>query len=93
VNIIPNAIVIVNAIIACRRLAAKKARCAQVILTPDDNNIKVFKKGNSKGFNTSIPFGGQTQPIETAGDRLEWKNAQKNPTKNIISETINKITP
>jgi hypothetical protein len=93
VNIIPKAIVIVNAIIACRRLAAKKARCAQVILTPDDNNIKVFKKGNSKGFNTSIPFGGQTQPIETAGDRLEWKNAQKNPTKNIISETINKITP
>ena len=64
-----------------------------MILTPDDNNIKVFKKGNSKGFNTSIPFGGQTQPIETAGDRLEWKNAQKNPTKNIISETINKITP
>ena len=79
--------------IAWRRLAAKKARCAQVILTPDDNNIKVFKNGNSKGFNTSIPFGGQTHPIETAGERLEWKNAQKNPTKNIISETIKRITP
>jgi len=53
------------------------------------NNPRV----NSKGFNTSIPFGGQTHPIETAGERLEWKNAQKNPTKNIISETIKRITP
>ena len=63
----PKAIVIPSAIIACCRLAAKKARCAHVMLTPEDNNINVFKKGNSKGFNTSIPFGGQTQPIDTAG--------------------------
>jgi hypothetical protein len=63
------------------------------MLTPEDRRIKVFKKGSSKGFNTSIPLGGQTQPIDTAGDRLEWKKAQKKPTKNITSETINKITP
>ena len=58
---------------AWRRLAAKNARCAQVILTPDDNNIKVFRNGNSKGFNTSIPFGGHSDPISTAGAKDEWK--------------------
>jgi hypothetical protein len=63
------------------------------MLTPEESRIRVFKNGSSKGFNTSIPFGGQTQPIETAGDRLEWKKAQKKPTKNIISETIKRITP
>jgi len=76
-----------------RQFAASKARCAQVILTPDDNKIRVFKKGSSKGVKTSISLGGQTQPIATEGERLEWKKAQKNPTKNIISETIKRITP
>jgi hypothetical protein len=71
VKIRPKAIVIPKAIIACWRFPAKKALWAQVILTPDDNKIKVFKNGSSKGFNTSIPFGGQTQPMETAGDKLE----------------------
>ena len=42
-----------------------------MILTPDDNNIKVFKNGSSNGFSTSMPLGGQTQPMETAGERLE----------------------
>src|SRR4051794_10774413 len=63
------------------------------MLTPDESKIKVFKNGNSNGFKTSIPLGGQTQPIATAGERLEWKKAQKKPTKNIISETIKRITP
>lgn len=75
------------------RFPAKIARWAQVILTPEDKRIKVFKKGNSKGLMTSTPLGGQIQPIETAGDRLEWKKAQKKPKKNIISEKINKTTP
>jgi hypothetical protein len=63
--------VVAKAIIAFFRSAAKKARWAQVILTPEERRIKVFKNGSSKGFKTSIPLGGQTQPIETAGDRLE----------------------
>lgn len=69
------------------------ARCAQVILTPDDNKINVFKKGNSNGAISSNPLGGHKQPILTAGDKLEWKKAQKNPKKNIISDTINNIIP
>lgn len=38
-------------------------------------------------------LGGQTQPIATAGDKLTWKNAQKNAKKNITSETINNAIP
>jgi hypothetical protein len=64
-----------------------------VILTPEDKRINVFKKGSSNGFITSIPFGGQTQPIETAGDKLEWKKAQKKPKKNSTSETMNNTIP
>jgi len=41
------------------------------MLTPDDNKISVFKNGTSQGFNVSMPIGGQTQPIATAGERLE----------------------
>jgi hypothetical protein len=32
-------------------------------------------------------------PSSIVGDRLEWKNAQKNDTKNRTSDTINKIIP
>ncbi len=32
-------------------------------------------------------------PNSIPGERAEWKKAQKNEKKNIISETINKITP
>jgi hypothetical protein len=68
-------------------------RCAQVILTPEDNKIIVFKKGKPHGFKTSIPCGGQTAPICTDGIKLEWKNAQKNPKKNIISDVIKSTIP
>jgi len=46
-------------------------RCAQVILTPEDNKIIVFKKGNPHGFKTSIPCGGQIAPICIEGIKLE----------------------
>jgi hypothetical protein len=45
------------------------------------------------GLKTSIPFGGQTDPISTTGNRAAAKKAQKKAKKNITSETINKITP
>lgn len=32
-------------------------------------------------------------PSSIVGDSLEWKNAQKNDTKNNTSDTINKIIP
>lgn len=69
------------------------ALCAQVTVTPDDNKIAVFNKGNPQGLIVWIPNGGQTAPIQIEGDTLEWKKAQKKLKKNIISETINKIKP
>lgn len=68
-------------------------RCAQVILIPDDNKITVFKKGKPQGFKTVIPYGGQIAPIAIDGIKLEWKKAQKNAKKNIISDKINKSIP
>ena len=63
------------------------------MLTPEDNNIIVFSNGKPQGFKTSIPWGGQTAPIATEGAKLQWKKAQKNPKKNITSDTMNKIIP
>jgi len=45
------------------------------------------------GLNGWIPVGGQVDPSSIVGDSLEWKNAQKNDTKNKTSETINRIIP
>ena len=38
-------------------------------------------------------MGGQVDPNSIVGDKLEWKNVQKNDTKNRVSETINRIIP
>lgn len=53
----------------------------------------MFKKGICQGLSTYIPFGGQIEPISTEGDKLLWKNAQKNATKKKISETIKRRIP
>lgn len=67
--------------------------CAQVTVQPDNKRIKVFKNGISHGSKTATPFGGQIEPISTAGAKLLWKKAQKNAKKNKISDIMNKITP
>jgi hypothetical protein len=38
-----------------------------------------------------MPVGGHVDPNSIVGDSLVWKNAQKNETKNKISDTINRI--
>jgi hypothetical protein len=53
----------------------------------------VFNRGTEKGFNGSIPVGGQQHPNSGVGARLLWKNAQKNAKKNITSDVMNKIIP
>jgi len=40
-----------------------------------------------------ISTGGHTEPISIAGDRLEWKKAQKKAKKNITSDTMKRIIP
>jgi hypothetical protein len=49
---------------------ANIALCAKVIVTPEDNNKIVFTKGNPQISNSGRLFGGQTQPIDSAGDKL-----------------------
>ena len=66
---------------------------AHVTVAPELKRIAVFNNGTEKGLRGSIPIGGHITPISTAGDRLLWKNAQKNETKNKISDTIKRIKP
>jgi hypothetical protein len=72
---------------------ANIARCAAVIVTPDDNKIIVFHKGNPQALIVVTPTGGHTQPIPTLGDNVQWKKPQKKLKKNITSEAINKHIP
>jgi hypothetical protein len=53
----------------------------------------VFHNGNPHGSKLTIPIGGHIQPIPIAGERLQWKKAQKKLKKNIISDIINKHIP
>jgi len=63
------------------------------MVAPDKSNMNVLSNGTPHGLKGSILFGGHTDPISIAGDRLEWKKAQKKARKNITSETMNKIIP
>jgi len=58
-------------LVVAKRSPAKIARCAQVIVTPEDNKMIVFHKGNPQGFSAEIPKGGQTQPIPTDGAKVQ----------------------
>jgi hypothetical protein len=64
-----------------------------VTVAPDNNKISVFNKGTPQGSKGTMLTGGHRAPISIAGDKLEWKKAQKNAKKNMISETMNKIIP
>lgn len=50
---------------------AKIERCAAVMVTPDDNKIIVFHKGNPQALTVVIPTGGQIQPTPTLGDNVQ----------------------
>ncbi len=66
---------------------------AQVTVAPEVSKMKVFNKGTPHGLKGLIQVGGQMEPISIAGDKLEWKNAQKKAKKNITSEVIKRIIP
>lgn len=53
----------------------------------------MFRRGTENGLIGVIPVGGQQQPSSGVGDRLLWKNAQKNPKKNITSDVMKRIIP
>jgi hypothetical protein len=69
------------------------ARCANVMVTPEDNKITVFNRGKPQALIVTIPTGGQTQPIPELGDRVQWKKAQKKLKKNMTSDAINRHIP
>lgn len=72
------------------------ARCAATNATPEVNKTTVLTRGNmnaSKVSSKRIPSGGQTPPTVIAGERLAWKNDQKNGKNNIASESRNNNIP
>lgn len=75
------------------RLWFKIAKWPHVRVTPEDTRITVFSNGTAYGSNSTIPTGGHCTPNSIVGDKLLWKNAQKNDTNSITSEAINKSIP
>ena len=82
-----------NPIFAASFRPARISWCAHVTVAPDESSITVLSKGTPHGSNGLILVGGQIEPISIAGERLEWKKAQKKAKENITSETINRIIP
>ena len=62
-------------------------------VTPEARRTAVFNKGILNGFSGVIPAGGQQHPSSGVGDKLLWKNAQKNAKKKRTSDVINRIIP
>ena len=79
--------------VVCLKFFSINEWCAHVIVIPEHNRIIVFNNGICIGLNVITPLGGHIIPISMVGERLLWKNAQKNDTKNNTSEIINKIIP
>jgi len=59
----------------------KRSRCANVIVTPEDNKRRVLTRGKPQTSNDWILLGGQIPPMAIEGDKLTWKNAQKKAKK------------
>jgi len=59
----------------------KRAWCAKVMVTPEDNKRIVFTKGKPQTSKAWILLGGQIPPIEMDGAKLTWKKAQKKAKK------------
>ncbi len=93
----PSSSVSPSAITRPRRSFSSSEWCAQVTVQPDSSRIIVLSSGRWNGSNVSIPAGGHIAgPVASStcsGNRAKWKNAQKNPTKNITSEVMNNVIP
>lgn len=93
VNVIPKAMVRPSPARAFSREPSNRLWCAQVTVTPEERRVTVLKRGTVYGLGILIPIGGHMQPISGPGESAVWKNAQKNPTKNIASDNRNKTIP
>jgi len=93
VNRIPRVTVMVKDTTLACAFEVRIAWWHHVTETPDDNKIRVFRRGMFIGSNGMIAAGGHLWPNSTLGEILLWKNAQKNDKKNSTSDVINKIIP
>ena len=66
----PSVTVSAKACIALFRSPSISLWCDHVIVTPEARRTAVFSRGTEKGFNGSIPVGGQQQPNSGVGARL-----------------------
>ena len=93
VKYIPRATVRIKAWIVLERLCSSSLWWAHVTVTPEASSTAVLRRGTLNGLSGVMPVGGQAQPSSGVGDKLLWKNAQKNAKKNKTSDVINKIIP
>jgi hypothetical protein len=63
-------IVKISPVLDSRKYPPSSAECDHVRAAPEVSSRAVFRRGISQGFLTSIPFGGQTAPIDGVGFRL-----------------------
>jgi len=89
----PKNIVSINPSIESLKDPKLIALCTQVTLKPDIIKTKVLNNGNSKTGITLRPTGGHIVPTSIDGHNAEWKNAQKKPKNNIISDVIKNKKP
>lgn len=89
----PRAMVSASPWIVFFRLVSNRLWWAHVTVTPEARSTAVFRRGTLNGLRGLIPVGGQQHPSSGVGDRLLWKNAQKNAKKNRTSDVINRIIP
>lgn len=89
----PKIIVIISPIFLLNKSLLIILWWQKVTETPDARSTTVFSNGSWYGLSALIPTGGHAHPNSGVGESLLWKKAQKNETKNITSDTMNKIIP
>src|SRR5215469_5520974 len=93
VNATPRQMVRMRPYTSALRLPSRRPWCAQVTVVPEVRRIKVLRNGSAQGLKTWTLAGGQLALFACSGNRAKLKNAQKNATKNITSEAMNRNMP
>lgn len=70
VKIEASTIVNISPVFVSKKYPPSSPECDQVSAAPEVSRRAVFSRGISQGSLSSIPFGGQTAPIDGVGFRL-----------------------
>ena len=71
----------------------RREECDQVRVTPEVSSTTVLRSGRPEKGTGERPVGGQQDPSSILGDKEQCKKAQKNPKKNMDSETMKSNIP